>query len=173
MDSLVNLAPILGGVGLVFAFVLYIGVIRTDCGTERMKEIAEAIQSGAMAFLRREYKGLIVALGVHGFLLDAIGPGVEKFYGGSSAILFLFEVGIAGLVLSSTARGVFRLYEGFSLPALTRWLRSSKSMRPSPSLSLPSFPQRLFKVTGFLLMATQTKRLGSLGISMVNPRPWK
>jgi K(+)-stimulated pyrophosphate-energized sodium pump len=55
VDSLVNFSPVLGAAGLVFAILLYVGVIRTGTGTERMREIAEAIHSGAMAFLRREY----------------------------------------------------------------------------------------------------------------------
>ncbi len=55
MDSLVTFSPIVGALGLVFAFALYLGLVRGSVGTERMQEIAAAIQSGAMAFLRREY----------------------------------------------------------------------------------------------------------------------
>ena len=55
MDSLVNFSPIVGVVGLAFALALYLGLVRGSTGTERMQEIAAAIQSGAMAFLRREY----------------------------------------------------------------------------------------------------------------------
>ena len=55
MGSLVNVSPIVGALGLAFALALYLGLIRGSAGTERMQEIAAAIQSGAMAFLRREY----------------------------------------------------------------------------------------------------------------------
>jgi K(+)-stimulated pyrophosphate-energized sodium pump len=60
METWVNYSPLLGLLGLAFALVLFIGVRRTDAGNERMQEIAEAIHSGAMAFLRREYTILAV-----------------------------------------------------------------------------------------------------------------
>ncbi len=54
------LAPIAGIVALVFAFLLagYIG--KVDEGTDRMKEISSYIREGAMAFLTREYKALVI-----------------------------------------------------------------------------------------------------------------
>ncbi len=55
---LLDLIPysfILGLIGLVFAVVLYFFIKRLPSGTQLMKEIAEAVHSGAMVFLRREY----------------------------------------------------------------------------------------------------------------------
>ena len=49
-------APILGIVGLVIAFVIYNYIKSQPAGNEKMVEIAEEIQKGAMAFLKREYK---------------------------------------------------------------------------------------------------------------------
>src|SRR5690606_39921207 len=50
-----------GGVlALLLAYWLYAKVSRQDPGTERMQEIAAAIQEGALAFLRREYRTLAV-----------------------------------------------------------------------------------------------------------------
>ncbi len=69
MDSLVTLTPILGGLGLVFALALYLGLVRGGTGNERMQEIAAAIQSGAMAFLRREYTILAGFVAVVALLL--------------------------------------------------------------------------------------------------------
>ena len=53
------LAPISGVLALLFAMYLTSRVTRADAGTPKMKEIAEAIHEGAMAFLMREYRILI------------------------------------------------------------------------------------------------------------------
>lgn len=47
-----------GVLALLFAVYLFGRVRSYDAGTERMQEIASAIQEGAMAFLRREYRSL-------------------------------------------------------------------------------------------------------------------
>ena len=46
--------PALGFAALAFAYWKSKKVSAADTGTDRMREIAEAIQDGAMAFLRRE-----------------------------------------------------------------------------------------------------------------------
>ncbi len=51
-------APILGIVGLLAAFGLYVAIKREPVGTSRMREISSLIERGAMAFLKREYKVL-------------------------------------------------------------------------------------------------------------------
>jgi K(+)-stimulated pyrophosphate-energized sodium pump len=60
MQNLVLWAPIAGAAGLIFAFYLAQKVSKADPGNDRMKEIASAIHEGAMAFLSREYRSLIV-----------------------------------------------------------------------------------------------------------------
>ncbi len=60
MESYTMYAPILGILGLLFAGVLYSYVVRQGVGTDKMKELSDAIHSGAMAFLKREYKILSV-----------------------------------------------------------------------------------------------------------------
>jgi K(+)-stimulated pyrophosphate-energized sodium pump len=47
---------------LVVGFLLMRGVLAQDEGTEKMKEIAKAIQEGAMAYLRRQFKTILVIL---------------------------------------------------------------------------------------------------------------
>ncbi len=69
-ESLIYLAPIAGVLALLFAFFLVTTKINTvDAGTERMKEIATYIQEGAMAFLRREYKTLVIFVLVLGSVI--------------------------------------------------------------------------------------------------------
>lgn len=55
-------SPILGLLGLLGALVLYLYVSRQSAGTEAMRELADRIHEGAMAFLKREYTVLTVFL---------------------------------------------------------------------------------------------------------------
>ena len=54
------LAPIVGVLALLFAAYKAGFVSKQDAGNERMKEISSYISEGAMAFLTREYKALVV-----------------------------------------------------------------------------------------------------------------
>ncbi|HPZ72050.1 MAG TPA: sodium-translocating pyrophosphatase, partial [Peptococcaceae bacterium] len=53
-------APIAGVAALLFAFYLAKRISSVEPGNQKMQEISGAIQEGAMAFLRREYKALVV-----------------------------------------------------------------------------------------------------------------
>ncbi|MCY6958976.1 sodium-translocating pyrophosphatase [Clostridium brassicae] len=53
--------PIICGIlALIFAFAFSSGITKESAGNDRMKEIAGYIHDGAMAFLMREYKYLII-----------------------------------------------------------------------------------------------------------------
>ncbi|NLY53640.1 MAG: sodium-translocating pyrophosphatase [Firmicutes bacterium] len=60
MENLLWLAPAVGVLALLFAFVLAGWIGRQDPGNKRMREIATAIHEGSMAFLKREYSMLVV-----------------------------------------------------------------------------------------------------------------
>ncbi|MEA2109745.1 MAG: sodium/proton-translocating pyrophosphatase, partial [Pseudomonadota bacterium] len=60
MENLTIYAPILGIIGLLVAGVLYAYVVKQSVGTTKMRELADAISEGAMAFLKREYRILAV-----------------------------------------------------------------------------------------------------------------
>ncbi len=72
--DIIFLVPVAGLIGIVFAIILWVNVGKADAGTERMKEIADAIHEGAMAFMNREYKTLavfaVVLFFVIGILID-------------------------------------------------------------------------------------------------------
>ncbi|MEM1030518.1 MAG: sodium-translocating pyrophosphatase [Myxococcota bacterium] len=55
MENFVTYTPAVAGVGLVGSLILYRAVAALPAGTERMIEIAKAIEEGAIAFLKREY----------------------------------------------------------------------------------------------------------------------
>ena len=60
MEMLIQWIPVLGGVGLVVAFLIYRSIKRLPVGNDTMKDIASQIHLGAMAFLKREYVVLSV-----------------------------------------------------------------------------------------------------------------
>ena len=90
MDILL-IAPIVGLIALVFAFVKASFVTKQAPGNERMVEISGHIHDGAMAFLKREYRALIVFVVV---LFAVLGLGISW----STAICFL-----VGALFSVTA----------------------------------------------------------------------
>lgn len=55
MSSLVNIPPIMGVLGLVCAFVIYVLMTRYPTGEDKIEKIAAAIHEGAMVFMHREY----------------------------------------------------------------------------------------------------------------------
>ena len=63
------LAAVFAVVGIVFAFMLYSEVASKSEGDEKMRNIASAIQEGAMAFLKTEYKMLAAFVGLVFLLL--------------------------------------------------------------------------------------------------------
>ncbi len=56
--DLVWYAVIAGIIGLGFVIYLASTVLKNDMGSERVREITSAIEEGALAFLKREYKTL-------------------------------------------------------------------------------------------------------------------
>ncbi len=69
MQSLVLGSPFLGILGLLFAGWLFLYVKRQPVGTPKMEEIAGMIHEGAMVFLYREYKILVVFIALVFILL--------------------------------------------------------------------------------------------------------
>ncbi len=95
-------APLLGGVGLVAALILFMYITRQSTGTEEMGEIASRIQEGAMAFLRREYTVLALFVLIVAVLLGlALGRMVSFAYvsGALSSVL----AGFIGMTAATRA----------------------------------------------------------------------
>ncbi|MFC2133931.1 sodium-translocating pyrophosphatase [Bacteroidota bacterium] len=79
---------------LLFAWVAASNVKNQDSGTPKMKEIAEAIREGAMAFLEREYKVMIFFIIIVFFILYfLISPGMSYAF-------------LAGAVMSALAGNI-------------------------------------------------------------------
>lgn len=60
MDIIIYLVPVAGVIALLYAFMRAQWVSKQDVGTDTMAEIAADIAEGARAFLRREYRVLII-----------------------------------------------------------------------------------------------------------------
>src|SRR5450756_16728 len=58
--NLVWIVPVAGVVTILFALYLAWDVLRRDTGTSAMREVAGAIFEGAMAFLKRQYRTILV-----------------------------------------------------------------------------------------------------------------
>ena len=90
MEVLVGFSYLFGILGLVIALFIYLYIKKQPQGTERMKEIAEAIHEGAMVFLKREYQILAIFILVVFILLSAfigIYTGIAFIFGALSSIL--------------------------------------------------------------------------------------
>ncbi len=72
MNGLAIIAVAAAIIGLVVAVGLASWISKADEGNDRMKEIAGFIREGAMAFLTREYKVMVIVIAVL-FLLIGFG----------------------------------------------------------------------------------------------------
>ena len=92
-DHAVLFALICAGVGVAYGGGLTIWLLRRPAGTERMQEIARAIQEGAAAYLRRQYMTIAIVAIVPFLVL-----GFYDKLGWGTAIGF-----VVGAVLSAAA----------------------------------------------------------------------
>ena len=60
MNSSFLIVPIASILALVFAWIFFKSMMKNSEGTDRMKEIAQYVREGAMAYLRRQYKVVIM-----------------------------------------------------------------------------------------------------------------
>ena len=70
--DLLLLAPVGSILALGFAFYLALSILKMDEGTDKMKEIAQAVRIGARAYLKRQYLGVSVYFIVVFFILLAM-----------------------------------------------------------------------------------------------------
>jgi len=100
MSNITYLVPVLGLIGLLVMFFKRGWVIRQDAGDGNMKEIADAIADGALAFLKAEWRVLIVFGIIVSILLGYSGTLVENssVFIGASFIVGAFISAFAGYI---------------------------------------------------------------------------
>ena len=89
------LCIVVGIISLLFAYSKSLWINKQDIGSEKTKEIGEAIRVGSMAFLRREYRILILFVIGIAILLFIINKGSAKLTA-VSFIIGAFCSGLAG-----------------------------------------------------------------------------
>jgi K(+)-stimulated pyrophosphate-energized sodium pump len=90
LEQLVRYIPALGAAGLLAALAMYMYLKRQPVGTPRMREISGLIETGAMAFLRREYIVLTPVVIVVALLLAwkvGVGISLAFVFGGVCSVL--------------------------------------------------------------------------------------
>lgn len=111
-----------GVIALLFAMVTMAYVLKESMGTPKMKEISEAIQEGAMAFLNKQYKTLIPFTGIIFIVLIIVA-------GAPMAVSFLVGAvcsGIAGYIgMNSTTKSNARTTEAARSSGLGKALNIS------------------------------------------------
>lgn len=101
--SMIYAAPVAGLLALAFAYYLVSAKINTvNVGTERMKEISSYIHEGAMAFLRREYKTLVIFALVL-FVIISIGINWQTGVSFIVGALFSALAGFIGMQVATKA----------------------------------------------------------------------
>ncbi|WP_247235141.1 sodium-translocating pyrophosphatase [Telluribacter sp. SYSU D00476] len=100
MSNITYLVPVLGLVGLLVMFIKRGWVVKQDAGDARMKEIADAIADGALAFLKAEWRVLIVFGIIVSILLGWSGTLVENssWYIGIAFVIGAFISAFAGYI---------------------------------------------------------------------------
>ncbi|MEO6284063.1 MAG: sodium-translocating pyrophosphatase [Dyadobacter sp.] len=100
MSNITYLVPALGLIGLLVMFFKRGWVVRQDAGSPDMKEIADAIADGALAFLKAEWRVLIIFGIIVSILLGYSGTLVENssVFIGVSFLIGAFISAFAGYI---------------------------------------------------------------------------
>ena len=144
MENMMFLVPVAAVLALLFAAYLAAKVSKEDVGTDRMKEIADAIAEGARAFLMAEYKILVIFVVV---LFVLIGFGISRV----TAVCF-----VVGALFSTIAG-----YCGMTVAtkANVRTANAARTSGMNKALSIA--------FSGGAVMGMCVAGLGALGVSIV------
>ena len=100
MENLIYVLPVFGIIALVYMFFLSQWVVKQDAGDAKMQGIANHIAEGAMAFLKAEYRILIIYVVIAGIGLGCLSQ-VDKVKDHSS--LLIVAAFVTGCFFSAAA----------------------------------------------------------------------
>jgi K(+)-stimulated pyrophosphate-energized sodium pump len=144
VENFASTAPAWGLLGLFVAWIIYMYVKRQPDGNDTMRDLASQIQSGAMAFLRREYSVLVPFIVVVAILLSmAVGRNTAVAYVAGAACSIL--AGFFGMTAATRAN--------------VRTSEAARAHGQGPALRIAFF--------GGGVMGLSVASLGLLGIGLV------
>lgn len=146
MGKSIIVVPVIGIIALIVAIVTATSISKKDAGSDKMKEIAAAIASGARAFLFSEYKVLVFFCAVLFLLIGLLLPD-----GWITAFCFLL-----GAVFSTLAG-----YFGMTVATKAN-VRTAQAANTG---GIKSALQTAF--SGGAVMGLSVTGLGSLGVSLI------
>lgn len=104
MDTIFWLIPIASVLALVFAWFFFKSMMKNSEGTDKMKEIAQHVRDGAMAYLKRQYRVVtIVFIVLFLFLLTLAYFGVQNPFVPVAFLTGGFFSGLCGFLGMKTA----------------------------------------------------------------------
>ena len=105
MYSLFYLVPAASVVALLFAWIFYHKMRKEDEGTPTMKQIAQFVREGAMAYLKQQYKIVVIVFIILAifFAILAYGFGVQNPWVPFAFLTGGFFSGLAGFIGMKTA----------------------------------------------------------------------
>ena len=105
MDSLFYLVPAASVVALLFAWIFYHKMRKEDEGTPTMKQIAQFVREGAMAYLKQQYKIVVIVFIILAifFAILAYGFVVQNPWVPFAFLTGGFFSGLAGFIGMKTA----------------------------------------------------------------------
>ena len=105
MYSLFYLVPAASVVALLFAWIFYHKMRKEDEGTPTMKQIAQFVREGAMAYLKQQYKIVVIVFIILAifFAILAYGFGVQNPWVPFAFLTGGFFSGLAGFIGKKTA----------------------------------------------------------------------
>ena len=105
MTSLFYLVPVAALIALAFAYIFFRQMMKESEGTPTMKEIAQYVREGAMAYLKQQYKVVVIVFAVLAVLFAVLAYGfhVQNPWVPFAFLTGGFFSGLAGFVGMKTA----------------------------------------------------------------------
>ena len=104
MNNLFYLVPVAAVIALVFAYIFFRQMMKESEGTATMKDIAKFVREGAMAYLKQQYKVVIIVFIVLAALFTVLASlGVQNSWVPFAFLTGGFFSGLAGFIGMKTA----------------------------------------------------------------------